>query len=62
MNESQQKFFDYFMREHDLITLESDFHEVNSIMKEHYMEIIMKAFYTGDIGPSWEQFKKDNEL
>jgi hypothetical protein len=62
MNDTQQKFFDYFYKEHNLITLESDFHEVNSIMKEHYMKLVESAFVAGRSKTSWEQFKEDNEL
>jgi hypothetical protein len=58
MNNVQQKFFDYFMEQHNLITLESDFDEVQSIMRP----LIEQAFIAGRSKTSWEQFQKDNDM
>jgi hypothetical protein len=62
MTEVQQKFFDYFFKEHDLITLESDFHEVTAIFNESHIKLVERAFVAGRSKTTWEQFKKDNDI
>jgi hypothetical protein len=58
MNDIEQKFFIYFLKEHNLITLQSDFDEVQNIMRP----LIEQAFLAGRSQTSWEQFQKDNDM